>query len=162
MQCTIIADNPTAYADTRMLYVEVAKKLVPYFIESLAIQKNTAVLYVDDISHIDQALEMVGKKLFLPLTEKQAPTEEQQFINNMIGFLVMDTKAGEIGTIKQIFEYPQQLIASVDYQEQEILFPLTEALIKKIDQKKKNITVTLPEGLLDVYLKKDSGNEEHD
>jgi 16S rRNA processing protein RimM len=37
-------------------------------------------------------------------------------------------------------------------QKKEVLIPLNEKTLKKIDRKKKQVYVTLPEGLLEIYL----------
>ena len=51
--------------------------------------------------------------------------------------------------MEDIFETPQQLLAQVTYQEKEILIPLNEDFIIKIDNKKKSISLQLPDGLID-------------
>jgi 16S rRNA processing protein RimM len=49
-------------------------------------------------------------------------------------------------------EYPQQLIAIVQYKNKEVMFPLNIDIIKGIDVEGGEIYVDLPVGLLDVYL----------
>ncbi len=159
VQLFILADNPTAYHKTKLIYLEISKKLVPFFVTQITIQKSIAYVYFEDVTHIDNSTPLVGKKAYLPLEELQAPTEEQQFINNLIGFLVIDEEHGEIGLIQSIVELPQQLIAAVDHKGTEILFPINDEIIVGIDHKKKRLDVVLPTGLLDVYLNNNSPEE---
>jgi len=50
-----------------------------------------------------------------------------------------------------VIEQPHQLICRINLNNKEALIPLHEETIKKIDKKKKEVLVELPEGLLDVY-----------
>lgn len=160
VQLYITTDNPAAYNTIKLIYLEIAKKLVPHFVTKIVIQKSIAYVYFEDVEHIDHSTPLVGKKAYLPLEEKRAPTEEQQFINNLIGFQVFDEEHGAIGSILNIIELPQQLIASVDFNGTEVLFPINDEIIVSIDQKKKILDVVLPNGLLDVYLDKNLTQED--
>ena len=50
--------------------------------------------------------------------------------------------------ITKVEQYPQQLMAIVIHEGKEILIPLAEAYIEKIDIEKEQIIMTLPEGML--------------
>jgi 16S rRNA processing protein RimM len=54
--------------------------------------------------------------------------------------------------INEILKTPQQLLASLTYQGHEVLIPLAEALITGINVARKEIEMSLPEGLIDLYL----------
>jgi 16S rRNA processing protein RimM len=47
---------------------------------------------------------------------------------------------------------PQQTMASMVYQNKEVLFPINDQFVKSIDQAAKKILVELPDGLLAIYL----------
>jgi 16S rRNA processing protein RimM len=64
----------------------------------------------------------------------------------------LDEQRGELGEIVEIHEYPQQYVAVVPHQFREILFPLNDDFIKEIDVEKGILHVSLPEGLIDLYL----------
>ena len=49
-------------------------------------------------------------------------------------------------------EYPQHFVATMNYKEKEVLFPLNEDMILEIDLDEETILVDLPDGLLDLYL----------
>jgi 16S rRNA processing protein RimM len=52
----------------------------------------------------------------------------------------------------EIIEQPHQLLCRIEINEKEVLIPLHEDTIRKIDKKLKQVIVELPEGLLDIYL----------
>ena len=54
--------------------------------------------------------------------------------------------------INGIEEMPQQTMASMVYQNKEVLFPINDQFVKSIDQAAKKILVELPDGLLAIYL----------
>ncbi len=136
-----------------VLFVEDAGKLVPFFIESLKIQNNkTANVLLEDIDHIDKASKLVKKKVYLPLDHMPERDPEDFRFTDLVGFLVVDEEAGELGEIIDVQELPQQFIATFVYQEKEVMFPLNEDIILEIDAENEEIIVELPEGLLDLYL----------
>lgn len=136
-----------------VLFIELDRKLVPFFIDSIKIHPNkTAFIYLEDVDHIDKSKPLVHKKVYLP-NEKMPERHPEDFrITDLKGFNVFDQTHGELGEIIEIHEYPQQFVAVVPYNGNEIMFPLNEDLIVAIDREEHELEVDLPEGLLDVYL----------
>ena len=135
------------------VFVDMAGKLVPYFVQSIKYpQRNTAYLYVEDIDTIDKATPLVKKDVYLPDKLRPKKRKNEFTLKDLLGFTVIDDNEGELGEIIEINEYPQQLVASVRYQNHEVLFPLNEEIIKGIDVVKEIVYVDLPDGLLDIYL----------
>jgi len=139
--------------DLDLIFIEINRQLVPFFVSSYKLQSNnTAYLFFEDIDHIDKAKELVRKNVFLPNSKKPERDEGEFLIEDLKGFNVFDSKHGELGEIIEINEYPQQFIATVSYNSQEILFPLSDDFIEEIDEEKKELHINLPDGLLDIYL----------
>ncbi|WDF69297.1 ribosome maturation factor RimM [Sphingobacterium oryzagri] len=138
--------------DFDMLFLEMNKKLVPYFVDTIKVQKNsTAYLNLEDVDHIDKAQPLVKKKAYLP-NDKMPERDPDDFrYSDLVGFLVIDEQEGEIGSITAVQELPQQFVATVDFHGHELLFPLNEDLILDIDMQEQIIEVELPEGLVDLY-----------
>ena len=67
-----------------------------------------------------------------------------------IGFALIDDAVGEIGAIVSIEAYPGQTLATVDYEGDRRLVPLTVELIRGVDFTKKIVFMNLPEGLLEL------------
>lgn len=57
----------------------------------------------------------------------------------------------ELGEIIEVIEQPMQVLCKIMYKNVEALIPLHEETLVSINQKKKEVHVTLPEGLLDVF-----------
>jgi 16S rRNA processing protein RimM len=135
------------------LFVEINGKLTPYFVSSYKLQNNqTGYFFFDDIDTIEKAEKIIRKKLYLPNNIKPEADPDDLTYKDLKGFIVHDQKHGELGEIITVHEYPQQFIAVVPYRFREIMFPLNDEIIKAIDAEEGVITVSLPEGLLEVYL----------
>jgi 16S rRNA processing protein RimM len=135
------------------IFVDMAGKLVPYFVQSIKYpQKNTAYLFVEDVDTIEKASPLAKKDVYLPNKLKPKKKKSEFTLKDLLGFTAIDENEGELGEITDIHEYPQQLVATVTYQNCEVLFPLNEETIKGIDVNKEVVYVELPDGLLDIYL----------
>ncbi|TCK82987.1 ribosome maturation factor RimM [Albibacterium bauzanense] len=139
--------------DLDLIFIEINRQLVPFFVSSYKLQSNnTGYFFLEDIDHIDKAQELLRKSVFLPNTKMPEREEGEFLIEDLKGFNVFDSNYGELGVILEINEYPQQFVATVSYQSQEVLFPLSDDFIEEIDEEKKELHINLPDGLLDVYL----------
>jgi 16S rRNA processing protein RimM len=135
------------------VFIEITGKLVPYFVGSLKYgQKNAAVISLEDVDTIEKASILVRKNLYLPNKLKPKKKKQEFTLKDLVGFTAIDENEGELGVITAIHQYPKQLIAAVTYKNCEVLFPLNEDIIKRIDLVSEILTVDLPEGLLDIYL----------
>ena len=81
---------------------------------------------------------------FKKFASKSAPA-------SLLGYTIVDNEKS-LGTILEVIEQPHQLLCRLEVQSKEVLIPLNEAFLQKIDHRKKQVVVTLPEGLLDIYL----------
>lgn len=145
-------DEPSLL-DLDVVFADMNGKMVPFFVSVCKLQhNNTGNIYFDDIDHIDKAQPLLRKKIYLPLAKMPDRSEDDFTYNDLKGFIVSDETHGELGEILEINEYPQQFIATVSYQNKEIMFPLNEDMIIEIDEDEETILVDLPEGLLDIYL----------
>jgi len=65
---------------------------------------------------------------------------------------VVDQKMGKIGKVKYIYEANGNDLFAIEFQNKEILVPIHDEFIEKLNKKEKTIFLKLPDGLLDVYL----------
>jgi len=139
--------------DFNAIFIDMAGKLVPYFVESVKYHhNNTAYLFLEDLDTIEKASRLVKKDVYLPNKLKPKKKKGDFTLMDLAGFIAVDINEGELGEITSIQELPQQHIAIVHYKNCEVLFPLNEEIIKSIDVVKNIVLVDLPDGLLDIYL----------
>jgi 16S rRNA processing protein RimM len=145
-------DNPEYYSKVESVYVEYQQKLVPFFIESFKLTGNKATVKFQDIDGIDRAAQYKGCVIHLPLDMLPGLGDNQFYYHEIIGYKVIDREAGEIGKIKYIYEANGNDLFAIDYRKKEILVPIRDEFIQKLDKKTSTVFLNLPDGLLDVYL----------
>lgn len=139
--------------DLDVIFAEMNGKMVPFFVSAFKMQpNNTGNIYLDDIDHIDKAQPLLKKKVYLPISKMPNRDDDDFHYTDLVGFIVTDETHGELGEILEVNEYPQQFVATVSYQEKEIMFPLNDDMIVEIDEDASTLLVNLPDGLLDIYL----------
>jgi len=138
--------------DWEFIFIEIDKKLVPFFINSIDLQKNkTAFVFLDDVDDIHKAEIFVRKNIFLP-EEKIPKKDEDEFDwDDFIGFTVIEAKHKTLGKIIAVEEMPQQHMITVDMAGKDLLFPFSEDWVQQIDIDQQNMYVELPEGLVELY-----------
>lgn len=139
--------------DLDVIFADINGKMVPFFVSSYKLHTNsTGNFYFDDIDHIDKAQPLLRKKIYLPLTKMPDRSDDEFHYEDLVGFMVTDEHLGELGEVIEVNEYPQQFVATMTYQNKEVMFPLNEDMIVEIDEEEGLLRVLLPEGLLDIYL----------
>ena len=148
------SDHPDKYEKLEFVFVDIEHERVPFFITEFSLQyRNSITLKFEDIDSSDSAQKLLGCEVYIAKREMKGITADEAIPADLVGFKVTDVNSGFIGPINQILKLPQQLIMQILQDEKEILIPLNEDFIKKIDQKKKTILIDAPEGLIDFYRK---------
>ncbi len=144
-------DSPEDYADLDSAFVEIKGNLVPYFFKVDKINGNKAIVTFEDITP-DEAHALAGHDLYLPLDLLPELTGNQFYYHEVTGFKVIDSEHGDIGTIQTIIDYPAQPLFQIMKNGTEILIPVIDPVIKKVDREQKTIYIEAPNGLIDLYL----------
>ncbi len=148
----IDADEPTAYLDLEYMLIEITNKLVPFFIKSLKVLGNKAYVALDTVTTIELASSFAGKDIYLPLTLLPKLNDDQFYFHEIVGFKIIDEAEGLIGELAKVLEYPNQSLFQLFKEEKEILIPIQDEVIKRVDKKNKTIYIQAPDGLIDLYL----------
>ena len=144
-------DSPDDYLDLDSAFVEIKGQLVPHFFHIDNINGNKAVATFEDLTP-EQAGALVGHELYLPLDLLPKLDGNRFYFHEVVGFRVVDSQHGDIGTIEQVIEYPAQPLFQVMKNGTEILIPVLDEVIDNVDRTKKTIYITAPNGLIDLYL----------
>ena len=152
MQAILDSETPEYYKDLESVFVELNKKLIPFFIEAISISGKKAIIKFEDIKNPDDAAGFSGKKLYLPLDLLPQLEEDQFYYHEIIGFQVIDKSLGALGKIEAIVENPGHDLIIMRYKDREVIIPLTDDIVHKIDHSDSTILVDLPDGLLALYM----------
>tara|TARA_B100000809_G_scaffold3027_1_gene3365 strand:+ start:6084 stop:6623 length:540 start_codon:yes stop_codon:yes gene_type:complete len=128
--------------------------LIPFFISKSQFQNNgTFRVKFDDVDGIADAKPLIGKGVYILNTDRPNLTGNQFYHHEVADFKIIDTNYGEVGYIQQILNYPKQAIFEVVNPDgKEILIPVADNIIDNVDRANKTITVTTPDGLIELYL----------
>ena len=135
------------------VFLNLNENLIPFFIERLERRsKNQALVKFMDINDSGESTKLAGCDFYIPVSI--LPKQKKAQINSIEieGFKVIDLHHGETGIVKTILELPQQFLLAIEYNDKEILVPIVDEIVKKIDFKKKTIHIEAPEGLIELYL----------
>jgi 16S rRNA processing protein RimM len=157
-------DDPEEYQELDSVFIEVEQTLVPYFIDTIRLQKDKAIVSLEDVTTLESAAKLVGCRLFLPLDNLPELEEDQFYYHEIVGYRITDESLGELGEVATVYEVPHQHLIAMMYRGREVLIPVNDAIVKGVDHQKREISVSLPEGLLDIYLDEGSSknNPERD
>ena len=144
-------DTPADYADLDSAFVEVKGQLVPYFFHIDQLNGNRAVVTFEEID-ADQSAALAGRDLYLPLSLLPKLDGNRIYFHEVVGFRVVDSNYGDIGTLDQVVEYPAQPLFSISKNGTEILVPVIDQVIDRVDREGRTLYITAPNGLIDLYL----------
>jgi 16S rRNA processing protein RimM len=133
------------------IFIEWMEKPVPYLIEEISWDDDkTARIKLADVNSDAEAKTLIDRQVVL--SEKTIPASllEASEDIDLIGFKVTDTHKKFIGTITGIDERGPQSLLELEKDGKEILIPVHEDIILKIDIRKRQVIVDLPEGLLEL------------
>jgi 16S rRNA processing protein RimM len=146
-------DQPEEYEQLESVFVEINKKLIPFFINSIKIRKDRAIVHFDNVDTIEEASRLKGLSLYLPMDQLSRLEEGQFYYHDVINYLIVNERGDIIGRIINVLELNGNDLFSVDHQGREVLIPVQEDFILQVDPVEGKIHMKLPEGLLEVYLK---------
>lgn len=141
----------TSLKGLQAIFIEEKKdSFIPWFISLTRIKSEEEIyLTLEGIDTREAAATLSQKEVWLPEADfkkfaaKSAPA-------SLLGYLVINEGA-PLSEVLEVIEQPHQVLCRLDINGKEALIPLNESTLKKIDHKKKQVEVMLPDGLLEIY-----------
>lgn len=136
---------------TALFTEEKKNSFIPWFISSAKIKSETEIfIQLEGIDTREKAIPIAQKQVWLPEADfkkfaaKNAPA-------SLLGYTIVN-EGDRLGEILELIEQPHQLLCRLEIKGKEVLIPVHESSLEKLDHRKKEVHVQLPEGLLDIYL----------
>ena len=146
-------DEPEIYNNLDAVFIDLRGNLVPFFIEASQLHKSELLrLKFEDVDNEADAEALIKSELYLPLELLPKLEDDKFYFHEIIGFMVTDTNYGDVGIVKSINDSTAQSLFVIDRNEVEVLIPMNDEFIEKVDKQNKTIIVKTPEGLIDLYL----------
>lgn len=151
IQIFLDVDSPEIYKKLKSMFVLKNNILISFFIDTIKINRDKALVKLNDINKLADAKALVSSKIYLPLSFLPSFNDGQYYYHEIIGFELYD---GEkfIGRVTNVLTHTPQTLITVDCKGKEILVPLIDEVVKNVDLKGKRIDSNLPNGLIEIYL----------
>ena len=149
-------DEPEKYHHLESVFLLQEGELIPFSIVSVKVKGRQQI--VVGFRDVDSAMapSLVDAELYLPLSMLPPLTGNRFYYHEVAGFEIVDEEAGPVGRCVSVLEYPHQALFQIDHDGREVLVPIVDELIRTVDRVQRRIVVSLPEGLLDIYLNPDA------
>ena len=146
-------DEPDLYDNLDAIFIDLRGNMVPFFVESSQLHKSNLLrLKFEEVDTEADADALMKTDLYLPLNLLPKLEGNKFYFHEVIGFTVKDTNHGDVGILKGINDSTAQSLFEIDKDGIEILIPMNDEFIVKVDRENKTIEVNTPEGLIDLYL----------
>lgn len=146
-------DEPEQFENLDSILVNLRGNLVPFFIESSQLHKSELLrIKFEDVDTEDDADSLIKSELYLPLSFLPELEDDKFYYHEIIGFKVEDKNYGNVGIISGVNDSTAQALFEIDRNGTEILIPMNDEFIIKVDKPNKTIIVETPEGLIDLYI----------
>ena len=146
-------DDPEIYQNLESVFVSLGNNLVPFFIDRCRLHKSDLLrIDFEEVKTESDADRIMGSLLYLPLTMLPKLTGDKFYFHEIIGFTLIDEVHGDIGIVQSVNDTTPQALFEVQKGDTQLLIPITDEIITKVDREDKTIAVTTPEGLVDLYL----------
>jgi 16S rRNA processing protein RimM len=135
--------------DAEYLVLDVDGILVPFFMEEYRFRSDSlALVKFCDIDTQERAHELTGCDVYFPLSLIPDDDEAPLTLSFLVGFTVIDAQTGKsVGRIASVDDSTANVLFEL---EDGTLIPANDDLVTGIDQKKRILTIALPEGLLEL------------
>jgi 16S rRNA processing protein RimM len=146
-------DDPARYLKLKSVYLDLHGERIPFFITGVDLKHNSkATFQFQDFETTEDAEILQGLEMYIPVAELPVLTGNHFYYHEITGYRVIDQNHGDIGVISDILDLPHQALLQVQHGEKEILIPVVDEIIQKIDRRKKLLMIEAPAGLIEIYL----------
>ena len=148
-----IPNQPEIYEHLDAVFLDLRNNLVPFLVEHSQLHKSELLrIKFEDVDTEADADAIMKSHLYLPLDLLPKLEGNKFYFHEIIGFQIEDVNFGKVGIIKGINDSTAQALFEIDRDGVEVLIPMNDEFIEKVDRDNKTIMVNTPEGLIDLYL----------
>lgn len=149
----LIIDKETPFTPNELkeVWVLVGKKLVSYPLSKYRLNpKNNADIQVTGFNTDEDVERVKNMGVYLPKTMLPELDEEDYYLHELVEVEIHDDKLGFIGVINEVNSQTAQTLLYVTTKKDEVMIPLVDAFVIKLDKKENKLFTNLPEGILDL------------
>ncbi|MFO7867778.1 MAG: hypothetical protein R6U95_00590 [Bacteroidales bacterium] len=137
-------------SDVPYVFIEKDSMLVPFFFTIISRKKNKYIIHIEDVDTEKHSQEFVESLVFVESHNTDVVYGDKDFVD-VRGFTVYDHDEC-LGIVNDVHHYFMHSVLQVVLHagSHEVQIPFSQELISRLDEEKKDIYMSLPEGLLDM------------
>ncbi len=152
VHCFLDTDQPERYSKLESVLLEIQHELVPFFVESITIKLNKAVVKFEGVDTEEDARALVNAQIFLPLDLLPPLSGKQFYFHEILGYQVQDQDNNPVGTVQQVLDGNQNALLEIAVKEQTVLVPINDSFIRSVDREQKILSINFPPDYLETFL----------
>lgn len=122
---------------------------VPFFIDSIAPKgSDKAFVKFVDIDNYADAEELAGQMVYADSESYEDLSEDEDEFADLIGWSLLDSGGKKVGVVADFEDIPGNPCLYVDTENGQVMIPVHEELILSIDEKNRELTMEIPDGLI--------------
>lgn len=144
-------DYPEVFEDIETVYIKKKNEYEKLDITNIKYQKNNLIVKFAQIKDINEAEKYKNFVLYCERANLGELPEGVYYIADLIGSKIVTEDGESIGTVIDVFNTGSNDIYEVKREEKKnMLIPVIDNVVRKIDIENKTITVSLMDGLEDL------------
>lgn len=145
--------NPDDYSQLDAAFIDLGNNLTPFFIQTIKSKgKGFFQVKFENVDSETDAKRILRKDIFLPLTILPDLGDKNFYDHEIIGFEVIDEGYGNCGFVEQVIDYKNNPLFQINFNGKEILIPILDDLVLKVDRSNKQLFIKSPIGLIEMYV----------
>ena len=141
-------DTPDVFEDLENVFVRTKQGEEPLTIKGVKYQKNNIIVRFAEIKDIDQAQNYKNLVVFAKRENLGELPEGVYYIADLLGLTVVEEDGRVLGTISDVFNTGSNDIYAVKREgKKDLLIPVIDDVVLKVDMENKQVIVRLMEGL---------------
>jgi 16S rRNA processing protein RimM len=132
------------------VFIEIDGIRTPFFFASFRRRGvNKALVVFEDMETEYRASELAGREFFLP-TESEDEEEDEIYLEDLVGYTVRLQGHSGTGAITGYIDSEFNPLFEVEWNGRQVLIPAVDDFVVRFDESTRSLTLSLPEGLLDL------------
>ena len=121
--------------ELKAVFIESPTGKAPYFVSEIKQSNNGLILCLEEVAAVEKAKSLLGKAVFID----SGLVDEQEEEFDWIGFELIDKHHGSLGNVTGTSDNGHQTLLSLQHKGKEVLLPLVEEFIEKVDEENKKL-----------------------
>lgn len=139
------------FAPGQVLLVGPADRTEPREIREVRFQQGRPIIRFADVETMNDAETLAGSELWLKADAIAPLPDGTYYRHDLVGCEVVETTGTALGTVRAVEGTLERSYLVVNGGAGDVMIPMVAEFCVGVDLASRRITVTLPDGLLDVY-----------